>query len=49
MHLIIGNQAIPRFAPGFQNAVNNDGNPSGWTIFVQEISVWNGIVTRAVN
>ena len=44
MHLIIGNQAIPRFAPGYEAAVNNDGIPGGWTIAVQEIAAWYGTV-----
>ena len=47
MHLIIGNQAIPRFAPGYTSAVNNDGIPGGWTIAVQEIAAWYGIVNQA--
>ncbi len=49
MHLIIGNQAIPRFSPGYTTAINNDGVAGGWTICVQEISAWYGLVTQAVN
>ena len=47
MHLIIGNQAIPVFDPGSGSAINNDGITNGWTITVQEISAWNGLVTAA--
>jgi hypothetical protein len=47
MHLIIGNQAIPQFAPNAATAVNNDAISNGWTITVQEISVWNGILNQA--
>jgi hypothetical protein len=47
MHLIIGNQAIPVFDPGSGSAINNDGITNGWTITVQEISAWHGIVTAA--
>ncbi len=47
MHLIIGNQAIPLFAPNAASAVNNDGMRNGWAITVQEISVWNGILNQA--
>jgi hypothetical protein len=43
MHLIIGNQAVPVFAPAF-NGQQNDGIKDGWTIVVQEISAWNGTV-----
>jgi hypothetical protein len=45
MNLIIGNQAIPGFTPGGSSATENDGIADGWTIVVQEISVWNGNVT----
>ncbi len=44
MHLIIGNQAIPSFAPGASSAKDNDGIPDGWTMVVQEISGWYGNV-----
>ncbi len=47
MHIIIGNQAIPTFAPNHASAVNNDTLPGGWTIGVQEISAWNGILNQA--
>jgi hypothetical protein len=47
MHLIIGNQAIPNFDPNADTAVNNDGVANGWTITVQEISAWYGLVTAA--
>ena len=44
MHLIIGNQAVPTFAPGNASAVDNDGIAEGWSIVVQEISAWRGNV-----
>lgn len=44
MHLLIGNQAIPSFAPGAATAKDNDGLPDGWTIVVQEVSGWYGNV-----
>jgi hypothetical protein len=44
MNLMIGNQAIPSFTPGHASTTDNDGIPDGWTIVVQEISVWNGTV-----
>jgi hypothetical protein len=44
MNLVIGNQAIPSFTPGGSSATENDGITDGWTIVVQEISVWNGNV-----
>jgi hypothetical protein len=43
MHLIIGNQAVPTFAPGFDGQ-ENDGITDGWTVVVQEISAWYGTV-----
>ena len=46
MHLIIGNQAIPRFSPGAAGAPDNDGIADGWTIVVQEISGWYGNVAH---
>ena len=49
MHLIIGNQAIPSFAPGGASTTENDGLPDGWTIVVQEISVWNGNIADPWN
>ena len=49
MHLIIGNQAIPSFAPGGSSTTENDGTPDGWTIIVQEISAWNGNVANPWN
>lgn len=42
MHLMIGNQAGPAFAPGAGAMRDNDGIPEGWTIVVQEISGWYG-------
>ena len=42
MNLLIGNQAIPGFTPGGTSAAENDGIADGWTMVVQEISVWNG-------
>lgn len=42
MHLIIGNQAIPSFAPDGSSTTENDGIPDGWTIVVQEIAAWEG-------
>jgi hypothetical protein len=44
MHIIVGNQAIPSFAPGGTSTKENDGIPDGWTIVLQEISAWNGNV-----
>ena len=44
MHLIIGNQAVPTFAPGYGSTTDNDGLPEGWSIVVQEISAWRGNV-----
>ena len=44
MNLMIGNQAIPSFAPGAPSATDNDGTPDGWTMVVQEISGWYGNV-----
>lgn len=44
MNLMIGNQAIPSFTPGYASTTDNDGIPDGWTMVVQEISVWNGTV-----
>ena len=46
MHLIIGNQAIPRFSRNPSAARDNDGIPDGWTIVVQEISGWYGNVAN---
>ena len=46
MHLIIGNQAIPHFAPGAATATDNDGIQDGWTIVVQEISGWFGNIAN---
>ena len=46
MHLIIGNQAIPQWLAGASKTVENDGKPNGWSIFVQEISAWNGLVSN---
>jgi hypothetical protein len=48
MHLIIGNEAVPNFDPGANSAVSNDAIVNGWTITVQEISAWYGIVTAAL-
>jgi hypothetical protein len=42
MHLIIGNQAIPSFAPGGEKTKENDGIQDGWTITIEEISAWSG-------
>jgi hypothetical protein len=47
MHLIIGNQAVPNFDPNSNGAVNNDAIKNGWTITVQEISAWYGLVKQA--
>jgi hypothetical protein len=44
MHLIIGNQAIPRFSHDPSQAKDNDGIRDGWTIVIQEISGWYGNV-----
>jgi hypothetical protein len=44
MNLMIGNQAIPSFTYGHASTTDNDGIPDGWTIVVQEISIWNGTV-----
>ncbi len=49
MHLIIGNQAIPSFAPGGASTTENDGLSDGWTIVVQEISAWNGNIANPWN
>ncbi len=49
MHLIIGNQAIPQWLAGASNTTENDGIPDGWTILVQEIAVWNGVVLNPYN
>ncbi len=46
MHLIIGNQAVPQWLPGASNTVENDGKPEGWSIYVQEISAWNGLIAN---
>ena len=46
MHLLIGNQAIPSFAPGASSATDNDGVPEGWTMVVQEISGWYGNIAN---
>ena len=46
MHLIIGNQAIPAWLAGGSTTVENDGKPNGWSIFVQEISAWNGLIAN---
>jgi len=49
MNLMIGNQAIPSFAPGSANTIENDGMPDGWTIVVQEISAWNGNIVNPMS
>lgn len=49
MHLMIGNQAIPSFAPGGAKTTENDGIPDGWTIVVQEISAWNGNIVNPLS
>ncbi len=46
MHLIIGNQAIPTWLAGGNNTTENDGRNAGWSIFVQEISAWNGLIAN---
>ncbi len=46
MHIIIGNQAIPAWLAGANSTVENDGRPDGWSIFVQEISAWYGLVNN---
>jgi hypothetical protein len=46
MSLIIGNQAIPSFAPGGSNTTENDGVPDSWTIVVQEIAAWQGNIVN---
>ncbi len=46
MHIIIGNQAIPAWLQGANATVENDGKPFGWSIFVQEISAWNGLIAN---
>lgn len=46
MHLIIGNQAIPQWMPGGASTTENDGIADGWTITVQEISAWYGLVAN---
>ena len=46
MHIIIGNQAIPAWLQGANATVENDGKPEGWSIFVQEISAWYGLVNN---
>ncbi len=49
MHLIIGNQAIPQWLAGASNTKENDGIPDGWTIVVQEITAWNGLIANPNN
>ena len=46
MHLIIGNQAIPTWLQGGGSTTENDGMVRGWSIFVQEISAWNGLIAN---
>ena len=46
MHLIIGNQAVPLWLPGASTVTENDGVPDGWTMVVQEISAWYGLVAN---
>ena len=46
MSLIIGNQAIPSFAPGGSSTTENDGVPDSWTIVVQEIAAWQGNIVN---
>ncbi len=47
MHLIIGNQAVPTFDPDNGPIMSQDSLTAGWTLTVQEISAWYGIVTAA--
>ena len=46
MHLIIGNQAVPLWLPGASTVTENDGMADGWTMVVQEISAWYGLVAN---
>lgn len=46
MHLMIGNQAIPSFAPHGGDIKENDGMQEGWTITVEEISAWFGNIAE---
>ncbi len=49
MHLIIGNQAIPAWLAGASSTTENDGIQDGWTITVQEISAWYGLVQNPLS
>jgi hypothetical protein len=44
MSLMIGNQAIPSWLPGGSSTIENDGIPNGWTMTVQAIQGWYGII-----
>ena len=46
MTLMIGNQAVPTWLPGDSTVTENDGVPDGWTIVVQEISAWYGLINN---
>lgn len=56
MNLMIGNQAIPSFAPSSSSlpyappsgtkGKENDGIPDGWTIVVQKVAVWKGNIVN---
>ncbi|MEJ0045766.1 MAG: hypothetical protein WDN04_06315 [Rhodospirillales bacterium] len=46
MHLLIANTPIPTWMPGGSLTSENDGIPHGWTITVQEIAAWNGLVAN---
>ncbi len=47
--LMIGNQPVPAQFGSQANIVDNDGITEGWTIVVQEISVWKGLVSGETN
>ena len=49
LSLMIGNQPVPAIFGSQANIVDNDGVTDGWTIVVQEVSVWTGGVTGYTN
>ena len=53
MCLMIGNQAIPAFAPGAASVTDNEGYkddahgiPTGWTSVIQEVDIWDKPVSN---
>jgi hypothetical protein len=49
MHLIIGNQAVPNWLVNGATIQENDGIYDGWTMTVQEITAWHGLIANPTN